>query len=466
MSKTACRRLCAPRLFATFIILSSCLTLLPAYSDAAGFFLPMRGIRPMGRAGAVTVSGAGTHALWYNPAAMHTLEGTHIMVETAIGFLSTSFQRTPRLEPNGDLVTYDEVNNDKPPDIIPSFAITSDFGIDQLVLGFAVFPPFGARYTYPEDGPQRYAAVRNDAALYAMISVGASFQITDWLAVGASFQNLFFDMTLIATASAYEGLFGYPEDRDLDLLMKVHTVDPFSPSGSIGIWAAPLPELELAISFQLPSHIEDNDAELEVRLPSNPAFDGTQVEGDTVSGGFDLPAVIRAGVRYVQPRWDVEINFVWEGWSTHDAIRTTPRNVVITGIFHVDEFVVGPLTVNQDYENTVAISVGGDYEVIPDVIALRAGLSFEQGAVPDHRLSSFQMDMDKLTPTVGLTWMIPEAHLEVDFGYAHFFFFDTQISDSHVEQINPTFEDGALVVGNGFYQASIDFFGIGLEAIF
>ena len=434
--------------------------------DAAGFFLPMRGVRPMGRAGAVTVSGAGPHALWYNPAAMHALEGTHIMFETALGVLSTSFQRTPRLEPNGDVVSYAEVNNDKPPDIIPALAATSDFGIDRLVLGLGVLPPFGARYLYPEDGAQRYAAVRNDAALYAMFVIGASFEITDWLAIGASFQNLFFDMTLIGTASGYVGIFGQPEDRDLDILLKIHTVDAFSPSGSIGVWAAPLPELELGLSVQLPSHIEDNDAELEVRLPSHAAFDGTKVEGDTVTGGFDLPAVIRAGIRYTQPRWDVELNFVWEGWSTHDAIRTTPREVAITGIFHVDEFVVGPLSITQEYENTVALAVGGDVEVIPDVLTLRAGLSFEQGAVPDHRLSSFQMDMDKLTPTIGLTWAIPAAHLEVDLGYAHFLYFDTQISNSKVEQINPTFEDGALIVGNGFYQASVDIVGLGLEATF
>ena len=433
---------------------------------ASGFFLPMRGVRPMGRAGAVAASGAGPHALWYNPAALTHLEGTHLLIDGALVTLSSSFQRTPRLAPNGDLISYAEVTNEKAPDVIPSLVFASDFGLERFVFSAGVEAPYGGRYIYPEDGPQRYATIRNDEAANAVISIGAAVEITEWLSFGASFQNIFFDTKLVFVGSAYQGLFGQPEDSDLDILMSIHSVDPFTPSGNIGLWAKPLEELELALSFQLPSRIEDTDAKVEVRLPTNALFDNAELEGDRISGGFDLPGVLRAAVRYVQPRWDLEFNFVWEGWSVHDAIETTPREVALVGVFHIDRFVLGPLDLQQDYQNTIGVALGSDYEVIPDRLVVRAGLSFEQGAIPDERLSSFQPDGDKITPTIGLTWMIPSIGLQIDAGYAHFFFLDREINNSQVEQINPTFEDGTIVVGNGFYKASVDAFGLGVEVEF
>ncbi len=442
------------------------LSVVAADLSAAGFFLPVRGVRPLGRAGASTASGSGVHAMWYNPASMIKLEGTHVLLEAALVNLTSSFDRTPRFETNGDVIEYERVTNGKAPDLIPSLMGTSDFGLERVVFGLGLMPPYGLRYIYPETGAQRYAAVRNDQAASASIALGASVQVTDWLAVGAMFHNQFFDMKIITTSSGYQGLFGRPEDPDLDILLSIHSVDPFTPSGSFGVLITPLPEFEVGLSFLLPSTIEDTDAQVEVRLPSHAFFDGAEVEGSTVSGSFDLPWVFRSGVRYIQPRWDIELNVTVEGWSVHDAIYTTPEDVKITNVFQLDEVVVGPLTIPEDYHNSINLSLGSDYQVIPDVLTLRAGINLEQAAIPVHRLSNFQIDTDKVMPTFGLSWAIPNSPVILDFAYAHVFFVDEEVTNSQVTQINPTFEDGAITVGNGFYQASADLVGLSIEAAF
>jgi len=156
----------------------------------------------------------------------------------------------------------------------------------------------------------------------------------------------------------------------------------------------------------------------------------------------------------------------WEAWSATEAIRTTPEDIALVGLFHVDEFRLGPLTVPLEWQNTLAFNLGGSYEVVPDTLTLRAGVVYEQSAIPEERLSVFQIDLEKVAPTFGFSVEIPAAHLVVDFGYTHIFMATQTVSNSRVEQINPTFDEGAIVIGNGSYEASVDIIGLGIESVF
>jgi long-subunit fatty acid transport protein len=440
---------------------------LPADALAAGFFLPIRGIRPTGRAGASVAVDGDPNAIWFNPANLTTLDGTHLLLDLALTDLQSTFVRTPRQEPNGDVVVYEPVTNAaKSFDYIPSLIVTSNFGVDRLGFAFGVLPPYAAKYSYPIDGPQRYSAVDSAESISAVFALAGAFEVTDWFRVGASFQNYYVDFKIFGTASAYSGPFGYPEDHDLDILMSIRSHDVFTPCGNAGLWFQIIPGLEVALSAQLPARIEDSDAELEIRLPDHPFFDGAEVEGNTVAGGFDLPAQIRGAVRWIHPFGDVELDVVWSGWSVHDQIDTNPRGLTLVNLSLLDEFTVGPLDIVQDWMNVWQVGVGSDFVAIEDRLTVRGGLLYEQTAIPDQRLSLFQLDSDKLAPSLGLTVEIPEARLLVDAAYTHFFFFDKQISNSQVSQINPTFEEGAIVVGNGDYSGNVDVFGLGVEASF
>ncbi|MCA9564709.1 MAG: outer membrane protein transport protein [Myxococcales bacterium] len=431
---------------------------------AAGFFLPARGVVPQGRGGAPVVPGGGAHALHDNPAQLMVLDGTRILIEAGVVSLATEFERTPRQMPNGDLVRYPSVSNDHPLDVLPTLVVSSDLGIDRFVLALGLMPPWGARYSYPVDGPQRYASVENTATAGAGIDLGAAVEITDWLRLGATFEWIYFDSTITVVASGYVGPFGDPEDPDLDILMQAHSVDAFTPSGVLGAWVAPIPgTLEMAISFQLPYRIQDDDAELRVRLPSHPIFDDAVVNGDTVSGGFDLPWTLRTGIRWVHPRGDVELDFNLEGWSVHDAIETSPEDVSIEGVPAIDEFVVGPFEFENRWQNAMSLRIGSDFQVIEGLV-VRAGFLWEQSAVPEDRMSVFQIDLTKFMPSVGVSYRVDVLNgLEFNAAYGHYFMQSTTVSNSVVTQINPTFSDGALVVGNGYYAQSVDAFGLSVD---
>ncbi|MFB6352300.1 MAG: hypothetical protein ABEN55_19115, partial [Bradymonadaceae bacterium] len=72
-------------------------TLAPASAEASGFYLPGRGVRPVGRAGAyVASSGGDLNAIWYNPANLAALEKTQLTLDASMLGTFSSFKRAPR----------------------------------------------------------------------------------------------------------------------------------------------------------------------------------------------------------------------------------------------------------------------------------------------------------------------------------------------------------------------------------
>lgn len=448
------------------LVVMSLLILSGGAARASGLFLPLQGIRATGRAGATVVEGGGPWAIWYNPAALAELEGWHITADLVVNRFGSSFLRAPSEQPNGDLLVYPEVHNSKGPDLLPSLIATWDLGLERITVGLGLFPPMGYRYNYPLDGPQRYSAVENGQSLSMVMELAVAVQILDWLSVGAGFQNIYFDSLSYTIASAWPGVVGQPEDSDWDALLGIHLVDPFTPTGNVGVVAEVYKGLELGLSVQLPARIEDRDATVEMRLPLHPLFDSAQVSGQRVISGFNLPTSIRSGVRYHQPTWDVELNVVWQDWSVHDAITFEPQGIVLTGLPAIDEFVVRPVEMVMGWEDTISVHLGGEVEILRDLLKVRGGLLYEQSAIPDQRLNVFQMDLEKVAPCVGLTLLAPRQHLAVDLAYTHLFLSSRRITDSLVVQSNTSFEEGAVVVGNGDYSGSFDLFGLGVEVWF
>ena len=126
----------------------------------------------------------------------------------------------------------------------------------------------------------------------------------------------------------------------------------------------------------------------------------------------------------------------------------------------VGSVAVGPLNIPRLYEDIVSVRLGGDYQVVPDKVWVRGGLLWEQSAIPTRTLSVLQVDMDKLVLGLGASAKLNEV-VQLDVGYSRIFYLGGEVTDSIVEQLNPTNPDGAIVVGNGTYEASGDLFGIG-----
>jgi long-chain fatty acid transport protein len=437
--------------------------LIAADAVASGFYLPGRGVRANGRAGAFVASGEGNlNSLWYNPANLSTIEKLSLTADLAAVDLSFSFQRAPRTTENGDTVTYDRVSNQAPPEFSPQILVGGPAGADGLSWAAGFYAPYLSGSTWPEDGAQRYTLIDNEGSVLAWLGVAMAYNINDKFRVGIGFQNMIGLFRLINVTSGYSGLYGRPEDRDLDILTKIEMESLFNPTGNIGIWASLTDEIELAASFQLGATINDPKAKITVRMPSHPQFDGARLTNNTVSASMDLPPIARLGIRYNKDAVDLELAGVYEMWSVFDELEATPNNVGVENVSGVGAIPVAPLSIPQNFKDTFSVRLGGDYEW-DDELTWRAGYAYETSAIQDEFYSVFLPDSDKHVLTGGLTWDFGDVSL--DGSAAAYFLENREISNSQVEQINPidAEDELATTVGNGDYSSFYFVLGVGVN---
>ena len=353
------------------------------------------------------------------------------------------------------------MENEAPGLPAPSILFSTDLGTEDFALAVGLYTPWAGRLRFPSQGPQRYALVDMTGSMIMYQHIALAWQPHPRVAIGAGLQNIMAILDGVGVASTFVGIWGEPEDYDLDSTVHIRATDLFTLTANFGVWVSPIDGFEIAASVQLPATISDAKARFETQLPSHYVFDTTSVEGDTMGLELDLPWMARVALRYVWPDlFDVEIMGWFEGWSRQEKIRTIPNNVRIVDVPTVGSIQADRLNLDRRLRDILGVAIGGDYHLFP-FLTLRAGFMMEQGATPDVTYSVFQHDSSKYAPTVGVTWKIDEMW-RLDFAYTHIFQGARSISNSEVVQINSAYPEGATVVGNGEYRSSYDVVGLGM----
>jgi len=438
------------------------LTSLPRPATAAGLYLPGRGVKPMGRGGAYVAAGEGNlNSIWYNPANLAGLRETTLMLDVGVIGTFSKFQRAKRERQNGAFVSYPEVSNEALPRPDPQALVGGTTGIDGLTWAGGLFAPYAATQRLPPAGPQRYSLIDNSNSAIAFLGLSFAYEFSDSFRVGAGFQNAVSRFELVNVTSGYTGVFGRPEDRDLDIRTKVTMEDYFAPTGNLGLWFVPVDRFQLALSGQLPARLFDRNAEIQVRWGSHPAFDDAELSDDTVAGGIPLPFIGRAALRYRGADFDVELTGVFEGWSVFDDITVRPTGTEVRNVPGIGSIPMSPLSIPKNWRDTFSVRLGGSYEVSRP-LSLRAGYVYEVGAVPAEYYSVFNPDGDKHVFGSGFTYAWEDW--ELDFSAGYYEVEDRNIANSELRQINPidTENELATVVGNGQYTTSHLIVGTGL----
>ena len=435
----------------------------PTGALASGFYMPGRGVRPMGRGGAYVASGGGNlNSLWYNPANLATLQDTQLTLDMAIIGTFSKFDRAPRETEGGGTVEYPQVSNQSAPDPDPQALIGGETGIDGLTWAAGLWAPYASHQKFPQDGPQRYSLVDNSKSLLAYLGVAVAWEATEDLRIGGGFQNMVSNFEFVTYTSAYTGVFGRPEDRDLDALSKAKVRDLFVPTGNLGIWYEPVDHFQVAASMQLPAKVVDKNGKIQHRLPSHPAFADAEIPQPTFRGELTFPLMARAALRYSRDSFDIELTGVFEQWSVFDEIRVDPQNMRVENVPGVGALPLGALTIPKEWNDTFSIRTGGAYHLNSSVTA-RLGYIYETGAPPRDRYSIFAPDPNKHVFSGGFTY--DWGTLELDVSAAYYAMENRTIENSKVRQINPvdTADELATVIANGSYKNAMLIVGTGIN---
>lgn len=439
----------------------------PAAARADGLDTPANGVNQMGRAGAWIARADDPLSAFFNPAAMvRNPNGAH--VGSHLMFRSHCFER---LGPDGQPVSPGGGLNAPPGPVCadiapfpnPQVGVTHRFG-SRVAVGFAAVGPhkhgkamwpdvieypnkFGVPNA-PHPGPQRYMMLEDDALLvYPTLS--AAFAIRRNLSVGAGFV---WGLAKFGFSNMAAAVSSPTDDFNTDIKAKVSGFDGFIPGFIVSALYSPSSRLDLAGVFRYSDAIRSS---VDLYAQSNYYTQGRVNDAaindpanitDVKNVGtfkFQIPMEARLGLRYHHPRsaatrgqdwlekhrgwardamsrdlFDVEVDLSYSNNSAVDRIEI--RMAEGTRINGTPGYVPPNADVPRNWRDVLGVRVGGEYVVIPDLIAVRAGGFFETKGVDDAYLSlDFQQGI-KGGAAAGATVRL--GRFDVSAGYQHTFF--------------------------------------------
>ncbi len=377
---------------------------------------------------------ARTTAIYWNPAALGRLYGTWLYLDGVLRMTTFEAERDP-IDPSTGLASSGPNALSFPrverlfltPDAFG--ALVSDLGSDSVVLGVAVYTPYGELQDFGglvppgADAPLRYHRVRAEwFNLFVTPVVAVRFHRRFYAGVGLSYVrsivrlSFYRDRTLRdvyrPTADRY-----VVEDPAASELFQIDAAD-----NSFGV--------TLGALFNLPKNVI-----LGITYRTRPlATDRTNIEATgtgsltrispdgapvTVSGRgklfYDLPDSLALGVRWEPNKtWALDFFFEWQDFRLHQELtfKLSGNTFRTAGLGNWD--------VNfkryRGFQDVFRIQVGGTYAPVRQ-LTIGAAFLFESSAVPSEWVTAGAVDNHKADFLFFVEYA-PHPVVRIGFGYA------------------------------------------------
>ena len=457
---------------------------------------PDNGSEQMARGGAWVARASDPLAAFFNPAGLAG-QDSKVTVQANLSLLNSCFTRVAAAndtvqDPLADKTTgqFPQVCNKGELGVGPQLAATFKL-TDRLGLGIAILGPSGvANNNWPEfvndkggtpqAAPQRYLLLSGNA-LVLTPTVGVGWEVTDRLRLGASFQWGIATVKFSNSSLAVNGDGQVPRDNDIkaelsgkDLFVPGFTLGAlWSPSNMVDVagwfkWSAPIEatgDVQTSVSYFRPQ-VAQGDTSKVIHGDTSVPDCGTGTPGLAVCGPdkgsltVPIPMEAKIGVRVhgaragvnqahrrdplSQDKWDAEVDFTFANNQTFDNLQVRfPGNTDGTGVIPVNGS-GGTLPPNADvphnFKNVFGVRIGGDFNAIPDRLAIRAGGFFESNG-QDPRFQNIDfMGAQRIGLSLGGTLRVPLSKreeggarkgsaLEFSLGFMHMFVADQTNTD-------------------------------------
>ena len=324
---------------------------------AGGIEVPMQGARAAAQADAFTAQADDPSAIFYNPAGLTQLRGTH--VSAGLYFLQPEW----RFEPDaGGRETM------RLPTFLPHLYASTDFGLERWRFGIGVNNPFGINEDWGDTGALRLLV--DDAQLMCInVAPTVAYKVNDNFSLGVAF-NVYYGSVLLTRQAMLgpppipEGEFhfrgeAYAFGVTPGLLWKIneqHTIGAYYRS-------------PFTFRFQ---------GDAQVKLGGNPVAgpSGTDAE-------LDFPQSIGIGYAFRPTEsLKLEADVIWTDWNAVNEFAFESRNPAFDG-----------QALRADWESGFTYRVGAEYR-LDEHWALRAGYAYSENAIPNATFSAIVPDSD------------------------------------------------------------------------
>jgi long-chain fatty acid transport protein len=343
------------------VSIAAAVTMFAAQSFGLGFRNPDQGARATGQGEAFAAQADDASAIYYNPAGLTQLDGTHV---TAGGYVSF-----PNIRFSGALGS-DKMNTTA---YVPHLYLASDFGLENWRFGLGVNVPFGNRVEYSETGPFRFLATESHLIVLNMAPT-AAYQINENLSIGASLNVYHGDTKLVRFVSFFP--FPLPDGRfQFD-------ADGQAVGATIGLLWKIDEQHTIGVVYRSPFEIEfEGTARLDSALGEPPA---------NARADIQFPQSVTVGYAFrPTKKLKLEVDVEWTNWDMlNDVVLRAPG-----ASFDGD-------TIPFHWKDSFFYEFGAEYE-LNDHWVVRAGYIFSENSVPTSTFSPLLPDSDRHIFSVG-----------------------------------------------------------------
>jgi long-chain fatty acid transport protein len=414
----------------------------PGAAHAGGFYVPEIGPRAPAMGAAMTAQAADASSVFHNPAALSGQVGTEVQVVGAVFFPRVTFYRRPVDDPGTDeRIHFAGVRNTNRVGAAPYVGARTDFGRGRVSAGVALYVPFGAALSYPDDGSQRHVVTHVElVALH--LSPAVAYRVSDSFAVGVSLNAIFAELAL-EQKNAVQYVTGDPEVfPDPDPEVEGDTVlaarDPFSLGATLGaLYRDGRGRFQLGASVLLPVTLRfsgtadvHNPAITELMDESGNVTQPAGERHDRIRTEIPLPLVARVGVAArLHPQAQVAFDVNWQRWSTFSAMTIDFENE--HELLPTPGAELYDVTVANHWRDTFSLRLGA--EVVPrpgSPWRLRGGVLYDQSPIDDAYFDLVAPDSGKVGVGGGLgrTFVVGGRLVDLDLAYQHLFLGDRDVS--------------------------------------
>jgi len=344
---------------------------------ASGFAIFEQSTHGASLGGAFVATADDASALWYNPAGISQLAGTHVMVGTIgyYGKTDINFDNRGTAETTGSVTP------------VPHLFCTRQIS-DIIWAGVGFFAPYGLSTEFDEDWDGRYNGYYAGSVCLEM-NPNIAFKITDKLSVGVGFSMQRFEVEMkqkvdpeeafvkgavsqgMSETEAYllSGLLGL--DSAIDANQKVTVKDTASFRYNFSTLFRVNETLSFGLSYRSKVDHKLSGKALYQNIPTG--LSDAIYDAD-VKGTLTLPDLLWIGVAYhVSPEFTIEVDFLRTGWSSYKTLLYDIGNEI------------GEVTMDKNWKDVNSYRLGLEYD-FSNSLALRFGYLYDESSIPKNTI--------------------------------------------------------------------------------
>ncbi len=398
---------------------------------ASGFQINEHGARAMALGGAFTGLANDPSAVYFNPAGITQLNGTHVMGGVTLIIPKSTFR--------GPSPTVTEWELEKQIFNPINFYVTHQLS-EKLHFGFSVNNPYGLGTKWPSDWVGKYMAVETEIKTFYFNAV-AAYEVSKEFSLGFGFTYAYGDVLI----SRMQNLSPFKAEAEINL-----EGNGSGAGFNFGLLFKPSKNFSIGAAYKSRVHFNFKG---DATASAPKQFNGLLPTGK-IEAPLTAPDILSVGISAkAGENLTFSADFQYTMWSTYDKLEITFKDFI-------DDETGKPLvsTSVRDYDNSYIGRFGAEYKA-SDMFSLRAGFLYDKNPVKDERVDPTLPDADRLGFNAGVGIKLAD-NLSLDLAYLFLRFSERKIENS-LESYSGI--ENSIAPMNGVYNSVAHLFAVNLS---